>query len=89
MNGIFLGEADDDLVNEQVLKDVKGQKFSVENITLVKMINSYKCDVVVRDSKGFRSYLVTLERAAKFEYGFRVADVKGQKLVSNYQWEEK
>jgi hypothetical protein len=89
MSAIFLKKANEDLVNEQVLKVIEGQRFTVEAITLVKMLNSYKCDVVVKDDKGFRGYLVTLERAAKFEHGFRIADVKGQKLVSSYQWEEK
>ena len=47
-------------------------------MTLVKMINHYTCDVVIKDLKGFRSYRVSLERNSRFENFYRITDVKGK-----------
>lgn len=88
MTSIFNGDASDELVNEKVLADTAGQDFKVEAITLVKLIDSYTCDVVVKDGQGYRSYLVSLEKDHKFDHDYRILDVQGQKLISNYQWEK-
>lgn len=89
MRGVFLGSADEDLVKQEVIEAAKAMKFQIEGITLIKMIGALNCDVVVKDLKGYRAYQVSLERSSKFEYEFRIADVKGQKLISDYQWSNK
>ena len=86
MRGIFLGSADEELVSKEVMEAAKAMKFQIEDITLIKMIGALNCDVVVKDHKGHRGYQVSLERSSKFEYEYRIADVKGQKLISKYQW---
>ena len=75
-----------DLINESVLKDLSETSFKAEGITLVKLINNFECDVIVRDSKGHRSYLVNLEKNSKFKHLYKILNVKGQKIVSRYQW---
>lgn len=89
MRGIFLGSVDEDLVKKEVIEAAKAMKFQIEDITLVKMIGTLNCDVVVKDLKGYRAYQVSLERSSKFEYEYRIADVKGQKLKSEYQWSDR
>jgi len=89
MRGIFLGSADEELVSKEVMEAAKAMKFQIEDITLVKMIGALNCEVVVKDHKGHRGYHVSLERSSKFEYEYRIADVKGQKLISKYQWSDR
>ncbi|MBI2522485.1 MAG: hypothetical protein HYV97_18840 [Bdellovibrio sp.] len=88
MKSIIGNAPDPDLVSSQVINDLTQQKFNVEDITLVKLVDLYLCDVVVRDTRGFRSYAVTLEKNLNFPHLYRILDVKGQKLVSEYQWEK-
>jgi hypothetical protein len=85
MNELFSNNTDKKLHHKNLIADVKGKSFNVEHIMLVKMLDSTHCDVVVRDPKGFRSYLVTLEKNSKFTYFYRLFDVKGQKIISGYQ----
>ena len=75
-----------DLINESVVKDLTKVNFKAEGITLVKLINNFECDVIVKDSKGHRSYLVNLEKNSKFKHLYRILNVKGQKIISRYQW---
>lgn len=74
--------------NKSVLNDVKEVKFEVEKIGLIKMLGEYDCDVVVKDQKGHRSYRVKLEKNSKFPHLYQIVDVKGQKIVSPYQWRD-
>ena len=85
MKSIFANAPDPGLVAPQVINDLKDQNFKIEDITLIKLIDPYLCDVVVRDSRGFRSYAVMLEKNLNFPHLYRIFDVKGQKIVSDYQ----
>ena len=87
MKSILGNAPDPNLLSTQVRDELKTQNFKIEDITLVKMIDPYLCDVVVKDTKGFRSYFVTLEKNLNFPHLYRILDVKGKKLVSSYQWE--
>ena len=86
MESIFSNNANEDLLNESVLKDTEKIRFEIEEITLIKVINDYLCDVVVKDPKGYRSYIVRLEKSSKNPYFYKIFNVKGQKFVSTYQW---
>lgn len=88
MRSIFNNSPNEDVVSSQVINELKSTNFKVEDITLIKMIDPYLCDVVIKDVKGFRSYAVTLEKNLDFPHLYRISDVKGQKLVSAYQWEK-
>ena len=85
MKSIMGNAPDQSLVTSQVISDLTSQNFKIEEITLVKVIDPYLCDVVVRDTKGFRSYAVTLEKNLNFPHLYRILDVKGQKITSDYQ----
>ena len=89
MNTLFNNNPDEHLFNKNVLKEVKEHSFSVDEIILVKVKGTYHCDVVTKDSKGFRSYLVTLEKNSSFRHLYRILDVKGQKIISKYQRSER
>lgn len=71
-----------------VLSDLKGHKFEIENIRLLKRVNDYQCDVVIEDNKGFRSYKVKLEKNHRYTHLYKITDIQGQKLVSTYQWKD-
>lgn len=86
MKSIFENNSNEELVGKKVLKDLKNKKFEIEGISLVKVKDGHHCDVVAKDSKGHRSYLVTLEKNSKFPHYYRIFDVRGQKIVSKYQW---
>jgi len=86
MKSIFENNSTKKLVHQKVLDDLKATHFEVEDITLVKMVNGLHCDVIAKDSKGYRSYAVTLEKNSKFDHLHRIFDVRGQKIVSPYQW---
>lgn len=59
--------------------------FKIDRIILVKFLNSYSCDLVIKDSKGHRSYLVKLEKNLKYPHHYKISKIIGQKLVSTYQ----
>ena len=86
MSAIFEHNPSIELLHRKVIKDLKDKHFEVEEISLVKVKDGLHCDVVVKDAKGHRSYAVTLEKNAKFPHLYRIFDVQGQKIVSNYQW---
>ena len=83
---LFFNDPSEKLFHPSVIKDVESQNFKIEKITLVKLIDSYTCDVIARDTKGHRSYRVKLEKNSKFPHLYRIADIRGQKIISNYQW---
>lgn len=85
MKSIMGNAPNPDLVSSQVTNDLINKNFKIEELTLVKVIDPYLCDVVVRDTKGFRSYAVTLEKNLNFPHLYRILDVKGQKITSEYQ----
>jgi hypothetical protein len=87
MSDLFNHSTNEKLHHKKLISDVEKTVFNIENITLIKVLDSTHCDVVARDHKGHRSYKVTLEKNAKFTYFYRVFDVKGQKLISPYQYE--
>jgi hypothetical protein len=86
MNKLFNNAPDEDYFSKSVLKDVKDVDFQIDSVGLIKILNNYECDVVVKDSKGHRSCRVKLEKNFKFPHLYRISDVRGQKLVSDYQW---
>lgn len=86
MKGLFENNPEAALFNEKIFEDVGDTKFKIDDITLVKMIDNYNCDVIGKDPKGLRSYRVSLEKNSKFPYLYRILDIKGQKLISEYQW---
>jgi hypothetical protein len=88
MESIFEHNPSADLHHKKVIKDLKDHHFKIDEISLVKVKDGLHCDVVAKDAKGFRSYAVTLEKNAKFPHLYRVFDVRGQKIVSKYQWRE-
>jgi len=86
MQSIFENNANDLLVHPDVIEDLAETKFKFAELALVKKLDAFSCDVVSSDSKGHRSYLVQLEKNSKFTHGFRIFDIKEQKLKSKYQW---
>jgi hypothetical protein len=86
MESLFENNGSKDYFNKSVLKETKDHLFYIDSISLVKVIDSHHCDVVAKDTKGHRSYRVTLEKSSKFTHFYRILDVQGQKLTSKYQW---
>lgn len=86
MKSLFENNPKETLFNTSVLKDVKDHTFKVEDIGLIKVLGGHRCDVIAKDAKGHRSFLVTLEKNSSFPHFYKIADVKEQKLVSKYQW---
>ena len=78
-----------ELFNKSTLNDVEGKIFKMNDILLVKTIGNNACDLVIEDDRGRRSYRLELEKNSKFEHFYRIANIKGQKLISPYQWEDK
>ena len=89
MKSIFENSPDESLLSEKIIKDIKDKNFEVEELSLIKVIDGYNCDVVIRDTKGYRSYLVSLEKNSKFDHFYKVLSIEEQKLVSTYQWRKK
>ena len=87
MQGIVFNNPDGILVNPLVLEEIQSKKitFEVDSIHLIKFIDSFHCDVVVKDPHGVRSFLVSLEKNSKFKHLYRILDVKENPLVSEYQ----
>ncbi len=88
MHSIFENQESKSLVSDNVLNDVKDHQFQIEKITLVKLIDDYQCDVVAKDRKGHRSYKVQLDKSSKNPHLYKIVDIKGQAIVSNYQWKD-
>lgn len=86
MKSLFENNPTENLFNMSVIKDVKGHTFEVEEVSLVKVLAGHRCDVVAKDAKGYRSFLVVLEKNSSFPHFYKIADVREQKLVSKYQW---
>lgn len=86
MKSLFDNNPNKGLFHKNVLNDSKDLSFEIEAITLIKMVDGHNCDVIAKDAKGFRSYRVSLEKNANFPHYYRIDDVKGQKIVSDYQW---
>jgi len=88
MKSFFDNDPSEDFFHKDVLKDVQSTKFEMEGISLIKVVDNYTCDVVAKDTKGHRSYRVGLEKNPKFPHLYKIFDVKGQQIVSPYQWRE-
>lgn len=83
---LFENNPTDEYFSDDVLKDTKDKKFEIESLTLVKKVDEYSCDVIAKDSKGHRSYRVSLDKSSKFQHFYRIIDVKGQEIITAYQW---
>lgn len=88
MKELFENNPTEMFFNDLVIKDVKGLTFKIQNIGLVKELSGDRCDVVAKDFKGYRSFLISLEKNGKFPHVYKIVDVKEQKLSSHYQWRE-
>ena len=85
MQQIIENNPAENLVNAKVIKDLSDVQMKVDYIHLVKVVNSFTCDVFTKDPNGVKRYLVSLEKNSKFPHKFRILDVKGQKVDSRYQ----
>lgn len=88
MNDFFNNNPSTELFDKSVLEAVKGHKFKIEKIKLIKQRSSFNCDVVAQDSKGYRSFLVSLQKNSSFTHLYKISDVKEQKIISTYQWKD-
>lgn len=86
VRSLFNNEKNSDLLSNSILEDTKEIDFKMDEITLIKLKNNYECDVVVKDSKGYRSYLVSLSKNSHFKHLYKVESISGQKITSEYQW---
>ena len=89
MRSLFIHDPDKNLLHKSVLKKVKGRHFKSHNITLVKAIGHHHCDVVAKDTKGYRSYRINLEKNPRFIHLYRIFHIQEQQLTNPYQWEDK
>ncbi len=83
---MFNNNPDNELLDNSIIKDMKEHHFKIEQISLVKQLDGFSCDVVAKDSKGFRSYLVELDKSQSFKHLYKVKNIRGQKIKSAYQW---
>ena len=87
MESIISNNPDPELISKNVLDDIQKNKitFSVDRIHLVKYVDGLGCDVITKEPGGYGSYLITLEKNSRFKYFFKIRDVKGQPIISEYQ----
>ena len=87
MESLVNNTSDPKIINEKVIDDIQKHqiKFNVERIHLVKYLDGLNCDVITKDSDGFRSYQVSLEKSLRFDHLFKITDVKEQPIISEYQ----
>ncbi len=85
MISVFNNSPDPKLLNKKVIKDLKDKEFKIENLHLVKVKDSYNCDVFSRDRKGVRRYQVTLEKNSRFDHMYRILNINEAKVTSRYQ----
>jgi len=87
MESLVNNTSDPKIINEKVIDDIQKHqiKFNVERIHLVKYLDGLHCDVITKDSDGFRNYQVSLEKSLRFEHLFKITDVKEQPIISEYQ----
>ena len=87
MESLVNNSSDPKIINEKVMDDIQKHqiKFNVERIHLVKYLDGLHCDVITKDSDGFSSYLISLEKNSRFEHLFKITDVKEQPIISEYQ----
>lgn len=87
MRSLFENNINEELFLDSVISDVKDVKFKYDSITLVKSVGNYQCDVVLNDGIGFRGYRIDLDSSSSYPFKYKIASVKGQRLISKYQWE--
>lgn len=77
----------EEFVNESIIKDLKESKikFNAELVGMVKVTGRSTCDVFIKELRGTRRYLVTLERGDNLDHKLRVLDVKEKKVKKEYQ----
>ena len=87
MESIISNNPDPELISKNVLEDIQKNEitFSVDRIHLVKYVDRLGCDVITKEPGGYGSYLITLEKNSRFKYFFKIRDVKGQPIISEYQ----
>ena len=85
MNSIFNNGVNQELVGDKVIKDLKDKVFKIDRIHLVKVKDSYSCDVFTRDSKGVRRYSVSLGKSLKYAHDYKIISVKEEKVNLRYQ----
>ncbi len=85
MESIFNNAPNPKLIDKKVIKDLKDKSFNIENLHLVKVLDSYNCDVFSRDSKGVRRYQVSLDKNSHFDHLFKIININETKVTSRYQ----
>ncbi|OFZ38158.1 MAG: hypothetical protein A2504_17025 [Bdellovibrionales bacterium RIFOXYD12_FULL_39_22] len=87
MESIFNNNPDETLVERSVSDDIAKKQivFDIERVHLVKYLDNSHCDVVAKDSVGYRNYRVTLEHNSKFKHYYRILDVSETQIESRYQ----
>lgn len=71
MKSLFSNSPKESFFNKSVLNDVKEHTFEIENISLIKTLGDYHCDIVAVDHKGHRSYRVKLEKNSRFPHLYK------------------
>ena len=85
MKSIINNNPNEALLNKTVISDLEDLKFTVKEVHLIKVINSFSCDVFVKDLKGVKRYQIVLEKNSSFTHLYKILDVKGMKITSRYQ----
>ncbi|OFZ36100.1 MAG: hypothetical protein A2504_00375 [Bdellovibrionales bacterium RIFOXYD12_FULL_39_22] len=87
MSSIINNNPDQEQINQKVIEELDKNKilFAVEGITLVKQLDDYSCDVVTKDSQGYRSFQVGLEKNSRFKHLYKILEVTEKQIESRYQ----
>lgn len=85
MESIVRNSPSKDLVNQKLIKELEDVTFKVDQIHLIKIVDSFSCDVFTTDPKGVRRYQVSLEKNDRFAHLYRLIDIKEKKINSRYQ----
>ena len=88
MKSIFEHTLNKDLLDKSLLDALEKKTFKIDRITLVKEIDGFTCDVITQDAKGHRAYRVSLAKDGDFKHLYKILNIRGQKIKSNYQWRD-
>lgn len=85
MNSIFNNERNEKLASLKVLKDLGERDFKIDEIHLIKVKDSFSCDVFTRDPKGVRRFHVALGKSVKYAHSYKIINVQEEKVDLRYQ----
>ena len=72
------------LFHKSVLDEVKGHRFKVDRVSLVKVIDDYRCDIITKGEKRLEGHRINLEKGPRFPLNYRIKDVLGQRISKDY-----